>query len=212
MDSGKLGPHARQTSKWDKSSKTNHQEWMNNYTKILSRAANKGCATLDFVQHYKDNYDYQLPIWVAVEIMDWGMLRKLYTLLPLRLQSRISERFDLEAPQLGSWLGAPNHVRNFAAHHARMYNRNYSFRPKLPNNDSTLKPTTMRLDMNRAFGQFTLIQYMLKTLCLSPAIQIPRVFETYPDNPIIPIERTGAPKNWRDHPLWVHDDFTYMAL
>lgn len=123
LDSDKLDSHARQTSKRSRS-ETNHQVWMNTYDKVLSRASkNKGYAMLDFVQHHKKNYGNQLPIWVAVEIMDWGMLRSLYTMSPMYVQSRISERCNLEPPQLSSWLGALNHVRSFADHHARMYNR-----------------------------------------------------------------------------------------
>ncbi|WP_267911299.1 Abi family protein [Corynebacterium macginleyi] len=45
----------------------------------------------DFVSHHKSKYGGTLPIWAAVEIMDWGMLSYLYGMSPNIVRKRIAE-------------------------------------------------------------------------------------------------------------------------
>lgn len=80
-----------------------------------------------------------------------------------------------------------------------MFNRVYDIKPKL-NNDVRLTPIAE--GMNLAFGQLSLIQYLHRQLDLSPADRLPKLFDTYPHNPIVPVSRTGAPNNWRELTLW----------
>ena len=56
--------------------------------------------------------------------------------------------------------------------------------------------------MNRAFGQLTLIQYLHRQLDLSRGERLLALFESYPDNGIVPLFRTGAPKDWAGLDLW----------
>lgn len=131
--------------------------------------------------------------------MDWGMLSYLYGMSPNIVRKRIAQPCDLTGPQLESWLKSLNILRNYAAHHARMFNRVYDIKPKL-NNDVRLAPVAE--GMNRVFGQLSLIQYLHRQLELSPADRLPKLFDTYPHNPIVPFSRIGAPDNWRELPLW----------
>ena len=80
-----------------------------------------------------------------------------------------------------------------------MFNRVYDIKPKL-NNGVRLAPVAE--GMNRVFGQLSLIQYLHRQLDLSPADRLPKLFHTYPHNPIVPFSRTGAPDNWREVPRW----------
>lgn len=76
--------------------------------------------------------------------------------LPNIVRKRIAEPCGLTGPQLESWLKFLNILRNYAAHHARMFSRVYDIKPKL-NNDPKLTPVANR--MNRVFGQLSMIQY-----------------------------------------------------
>ncbi|KKO79875.1 hypothetical protein WU87_07130 [Corynebacterium minutissimum] len=62
------------------------------------------------------------------------MLSYLYGMSPNIVRKRIAEPCGLTGPQLESWLKSLNILRNYAAHHARMFNRVYDIKPKL-NND-----------------------------------------------------------------------------
>lgn len=186
----RLGALARQRRKDGHSV---HDVWLGKYKTALNTSKE------DFVTHHKTKHGGAMPIWAAVEIMDWGMLSYLYGMSPNIVRNHIAQQCVLSAPQLESWLKSLNIVRNYAAHHARMFNRVYDIKPKLKN-DQRLTPVAG--EMNRAFGQLTLIQYLHHQLNLSPAKRLPALLNTYPDNDIVPLTRTGAPKDWADLDLW----------
>lgn len=190
LDPQRLSARARQRNKDGRSV---HEVWLRKYQSALKASKE------DFVAHHKSKYGGTLPIWAAVEIMDWGMLSYLYGMSPNIVRKRIAQPCDLTGPQLESWLKSLNILRNYAAHHARMFNRVYDIKPKL-NNDVRLAPVAEGI--NRVFGQLSLIQYLHRQLDLSPADRLPKLFDTYPHNPIVPFSRIGAPDNWRELPLW----------
>lgn len=182
-----------QAEKRARDGRTVHEVWLGKYWVAFKKSRE------DFVAHHKKKYGKAMPVWAAVEIMDWGMLSHLYSMSPNIVRNRIARQCALSAPQLESWLRSLNIVRNYAAHHARMFNRVYSIKPKL-NDDRRLVPVAGK--MNRAFGQLTLIQYLHRQLGLSRAERLPGLLESYPDNDVVPLDRTGAPKGWADLDLW----------
>lgn len=191
LDAKSLGARAQQRRRKD--NRRVHDVWLEKYEGALENSKEV------FVTHHKKKYGGELPVWAAVEIMDWGMLSYLFGMSPNIVRNRIAERCALTAPQLESWLKSLNIVRNYAAHHARMFNRVYDIKPKL-GDDQRLNSVAGK--MNRTFGQLSLIQYLHHQLHLSPAKRLPEILSSYPDNPIVPLERVGAPRNWSDLPLW----------
>lgn len=190
LNSRKLGARARQ---YRKDGQTVHEIWLMKFESAVNNSKE------DFVAHHKRKYGGAMPIWAAVEVMDWGMLSYLYGMSPSPARDQIARQCALSAPQLESWLKSLNILRNLAAHHARMFNRVYDIKPKL-NDDRRLKAVAGQ--MNRAFGQLSLVQYLHRQLRLSAADKLPKLLNTYPHNPIVPLSRTGAPSNWKDLTLW----------
>ncbi|MEY8209920.1 Abi family protein [Corynebacterium sp. MNWGS58] len=186
----KLGARARQVRTGNRSV---HDQWLSKYKAALNASKE------DFVSHHKAKYGGEMPIWAAVEVMDWGMLSYLFGMAPNIVRNRIANQCGLSGPQLESWLKSLNILRNYAAHHARMFNRSYDIKPKL-NSDSRLAPVAGV--MNRAFGQLSLIQYLHCQLHLSRAELLPRLLNEYPHNSIVPIARIGAPPRWYEFDLW----------
>lgn len=185
-----LGARARQLRK---DGRRAHEIWLTKYKSTVNNSKE------DFVGHHKNKYGGAMPIWAAVEVMDWGMLSHLYGMSPNPARRRIADECALSAPQLESWLKSMNILRNLAAHHARMFNRVYDIKPKL-NDDPRLLAVAEH--MNRAFGQLSLIQYLHRQLGLSPADKLPRLLDAYPHHALVPLSRTGAPAGWRDLALW----------
>ena len=58
----------------------------------------------DFVEHHRTKYEGILPIWAAVETMDWGELTHLYRMCPKTVREKVSMRLDITPSQLTSWL------------------------------------------------------------------------------------------------------------
>ena len=144
----------------------------------------------DFVNHHKQKYGGNLPVWAATEIMDWGSLTYLYELSPRSVQNTISSQCDLTAPQLRSWLKALNIVRNICAHHGRLFNRGHAISPKLPAQGT-------HTDWKRTFGQLTLIQFLLDRFTVGNKKLLPTVVQSFPEVQIVPISHMGAPDNWQ---------------
>lgn len=145
-----------------------------------------------------------MPIWAAVEIIDWGALSYLYQLAPINVRDTIADRIRLTAAQFGSWLKALNIVRNYSAHHARMFNRVYTIKAKLPAQHDVPELASVVDVINRCFGQLTLIQYLLKELDVGDPTILPKILETYPAVKVLPQSHMGVPSSWETLSLWKH--------
>lgn len=156
----------------------------------------------DFVEHHRATYQGTLPVWAAVEIMDWGSLTRLFSFAPELVQRDIAGTFALRPPQLLSWLRALNVLRNTCAHHGRVFNRVYPKRPRLP--PVGVHPALDRAApmMNRTFGQLTLVQYLRAASGIGASRLLTRVLSTYPAVSLVPFSQTGAPTDWRSSDLW----------
>lgn len=103
--------------------------WQQKYTALLARARKKE----DFVKHYLKVHGADLPIWVAVEVWDFGAMSQLFAMMKVNDQTKIANKYGVsDFKVFASWLRALNHLRNIAAHHSRLWNRNIDVQPKLP--------------------------------------------------------------------------------
>ena len=76
-----------------------------------------------FIIHHNEVYEGKLPIWVATEVMSFGMLSKLYSNLLPGEKGFIKNNFCKVNPGLvNSWLQSLTHLRNECAHYGRIYN------------------------------------------------------------------------------------------
>ncbi len=144
------------SAKFDKSFR--HEEWLSRYKKLLSQS-NK----LEFIIHHNQYYGGKLPIWVATEIMDFGSLSRLYAGMKIKDKDKIARKYRLPSGKnLETQLHAFNIIRNIAAHHGRLWNRNAISRVSLKGlND----PNLQKLSPNHMFLYFCLIKRMLNTIC-----------------------------------------------
>ena len=143
-----------------------------------------------------------LPVWAAVEVLDWGRLTHLFGMSPLAARDSVAHDMRLSAPQLESWMKSLNILRNYSAHHGRVFNRVFALTPKLPKGDDHPELSDIAPSMNRAFGQLSIVQYLLKTLRAGNPQVLPAVLRSFPDVEIVPISHTGAPSRWALSPLW----------
>ncbi|MHB0928159.1 MAG: Abi family protein [Candidatus Nanopelagicales bacterium] len=189
LDRSRLGAVARNGG--------NYPDWLASFEAELERSRE------DFVAHHHRKYRGRLPVWAAVELLDWGALSRLYTFSPRGVQDAVADACSLSAPQLASWLKSLNIVRNTCAHHGRLFNRVHTLTPKLPdgNRHPDLGSTTN--DWSRTFGQLTLIQFLLDRLQVGRRALLPAALKSYPVIKIVPIGHMGAPKDWQSSSrLW----------
>jgi abortive infection bacteriophage resistance protein len=103
--------------------------WQKKYLGLVNRSKKKE----DFVKHYLSTHGENLPIWVAVEVWDFGALSQLFAMMKVPDQEKIAAKYGVnDFKVFASWLRSLNHLRNIAAHHSRLWNRNIVDQPKLP--------------------------------------------------------------------------------
>ena len=109
------------------SGNTAHQEWLTKYTRLVDRSKE------DFVLHYRNNHGPDLPIWVAVEVWDFGAMSQLFAMMKVPDQQAIATKYGVQDWRVfQSWLRSLSYLRNLVAHHSRVWNRNVIDQPKLP--------------------------------------------------------------------------------
>ncbi|WP_434590782.1 Abi family protein [Brevibacterium sp. 1718] len=182
LDSSLLGATAR--------IRGDYRQWLDKYERELNLSRE------DFVAHHEEKYGGVLPVWAAVELLDWGQLTRLYGFSPRGVQDRVADICGLTAPQLTSWLKALNLVRNTCAHHGRLFNRVHTLSPKLPQLGQHPDLDAVATDWSRTFGQLTMIQFLLDRLQVGRPTFLPTVLRTFPSVRAVPITDMGASSDW----------------
>lgn len=185
-----------------KSGKTRYQEWMEKYNQILMRSKE------DFVRHYKEKYGLPLPIWVSVELWDFGMLSTFYQGMKVADKTAIAAKYGIPDFQLlESWLRSLNFVRNVAAHHSRLWNKNLIDQPKLPKRGEMTEFDPLIGDSEvctRLYGVLCILIYLMRVV--SPNSSWPKrlreMVDGFPEAPGLSIASMGFPVSWRESSFW----------
>ena len=167
-------------------------EFMSNLTKEERRGAEV------FVQAYRQKYDEEryLPIWMATELMSFGMLSMMFKGLNSTTRARIATHYKISHDPLASWMHALSSLRNFTAHNSRLWNRQFGVRPKLPYGFPYEIPSAEKL-----YCMAVIIQYCLRVIATGSQWKS-HLFELFDAYPHIPLAEMGFPDNWRNLAPW----------
>ena len=114
----------------------NHLDWLEKVQRQTKRSREM------FVEHFKKTYaEYpNLPIWAVTEIISFGALSRMVAGMRKGDQKSISTRYGLQPWHFISCLHHLVYVRNLCAHHARLWDREWSIKPNLPPGKLWLAP------------------------------------------------------------------------
>ncbi len=155
-----------------------------------------------FIQHFKETYtnDYP-PAWELSEILPLGILTHIYkNIKSNQIKKKIAKHFNLNIPVFESWLNIITLTRNSCCHHARVWNKKYTFRSKEMKNWE--RPwINGKIDQQHIFFNLSIIKYLSDIL--TPNNNFKQKLKTLiGEFPIIDIKAMGFPNNWEDEPLW----------
>ena len=158
-----------------------------------------------FVDHYKQKYfsEPYFPIWMATEVMSFGLVSRLFRDSPKPIRNAVAIKFGVNEDVLGSWCLTLNTVRNICAHHGRFWNRPLKPTPKLPRRHSSPKwDSPVQIPRGTAFTVLTICKHCLDVL--SPGHKWgDRVKTLIANSTTIPIARMGFPPNWQQSKIWI---------
>ena len=143
------------------------------------------------------------PVWKTLEVTSFGTLSKLFcNFADNKIKKRIAREFNL--PQhlvLESWIKSAVVLRNYLAHHSRVWNRKFPIKPQMttPLRGNWVIPPVGNYD--KLYSQLCYLQYLLNVIrpCNNFGFRL-KVLLTEHLN--VDTSAMGFPGNWLDEPLW----------
>jgi abortive infection bacteriophage resistance protein len=158
--------------------------------------------------HFKDHKDdlHFPPSWKSLEQTSFGSLSKLYGNLKNTIKSK-----DLVAAEFGavnhtylpSWLQSIAQIRNYCAHHSRLWNKNLPGSPKLLSNPPFLwvADVPQQHEFQKLYVHFCIMKYLLNIIQPENNFteKLNGLFIKYYN---VDSNALGMKVNWQNEPLW----------
>ena len=178
--------------------KGKHTEWITKIHEEINRSKET------FINHYKNKYEGfpQIPAWMAVEVMSFGVLSQLYYNLLRDDQIAIAKVIGYHSSVLSSWLHTFTYIRNICAHHSRIWNRELAIAIIVPRQGGWHVVNTKRIGsvifaINNLLSKLSIEEKIkadwkaeIKTLLDQPA-NMPQFYRGM-----------GLLDSWKESPLW----------
>ncbi|OOF56033.1 Abi family protein [Rodentibacter myodis] len=182
---------------WNPRSSYLFSKWQDSLTAKIERCKD------DFIEWHRKN-ENPLPFWVITETWDFGTLSKYYSLLNGQYQRKIAKHFNIDERTLTNWLNEINIVRNLAAHHSRVWNRDFN-QINIPNFNSQSQQkfkragayfSNINLDnkaKSRIFGRIAVLWYLISQNSSNYQWlqKLKELIETFPNIPNAKLESMG---------------------
>ncbi|PCI44773.1 MAG: hypothetical protein COB49_10765 [Alphaproteobacteria bacterium] len=171
-----------------------YEGWLEKYHSLVKRSK------AVFVRHNLEKYG-KLPIWVAIEVWDFGALSFFYKGMKGKDKTEISRKYGSER-SITDWLRSLNYIRNVSAHHSRLWNCNIVDSASMKGFTEPLKS----LKNERPFLYFCIMKQMLDVICpdSSWGQRFKELVDGFPNtgNKAISLENMGVPDDWKEWELW----------
>jgi abortive infection bacteriophage resistance protein len=176
---------------------------LSNIEDEISRS--KDPAIKNHLKKHKDDQRFP-PAWKSLEQTSFGALSKLYGNLKNKIKSKdiIAKEYGaVNHTYLPSWLQSIAQIRNYCAHHSRLWNKNLPGAPKLlpkPPFD-WVEDVPKQHEFQKLYVHLCLMKYLLNIVKPENefAIRLLNLFNKYPtvDSSVL-----GMKPNWKNEPLW----------
>ena len=155
-----------------------------------------------FIRHFQHTYSEELPpVWAACEVMSMGLLSRWYrNLKPFDTRIAIAKPYKISEQVLESWLHHLSTVRNTCAHHSRLWNREFTVTPTIPDP----APSNLRgqfVDSSRKiYNTLVIILHLMDMI--APDHHWRKRLLGLINGHAINVAHMGFPDGWRDFPIW----------
>ncbi len=146
-----------------------------------------------FVKHYKNMYEDSLPIWVVVEIVSFGVLSKMYSHLKRPLGTLIADDFyGIPYSFLANWFQGLTILRNTCAHYGQIYNRAFSFKLALME-----EQVALYISRDSLFALIVVLGEILNynDMWIKTMVDLAKLLYLYPQ---VDLNCIGFPLNWQE--------------
>lgn len=181
----------------------NHEKWLAKINASIDESSE------EFIGHHKTKYCSQkeFPIWKAFEVISFGALSRLFQGLQGKDSQAIASQYGLHDVILLSWLHVIVYIRNLCAHHARLWNRKLTFKPKLPNKDKKWE----NIQNDRIYCLLMMMQYLLQYINPNSTWQS-RLINLLEEHPNVSLKSMGFPVDWKENKLWKKNEISFEGI
>jgi abortive infection bacteriophage resistance protein len=159
----------------------------------------------DFIIEHNSKYTEPVmpPIWKTLEVTSFGTLSKLFcNIKDTVVKKQIARDFNL--PQhvvLESWVKCAVAMRNYLAHHSRIWNRNFPIMPQFNSSFRGEWISNTAFPKVKLYSQLCCFQYMQKYVKTNWdfKLRLKSLLQQYPNVDIVAM---GFPMDWENEPLW----------
>ena len=164
----------------------------------------------DFIRHYYKKYDSSElpPAWMTLETLSFGNISKIISNLDCKSKpfKKISSAFGLpNSFILENWTYSFSVLRNYCAHHSRIWNRRFHVEMKLPYNTTFPFIDRANLDSiykNKLFAVLCCIQYISKIISPQGNFKDNLIKAIEEGGKLLVLKDMGFPTNWQDFGVW----------
>ena len=156
----------------------------------------------DFIVHFKQTYSNAYPpAWILAEVLPFGVITNIFSNIKTpRIKKNIARKFGLQVAPFESWLTIVTLTRNSCCHHARVWNKQNTIRPMIPNR-ITGNWITLPTDTLRIYFDLCIIKYFLNIISPNNDMKA-KVDALLSAFPSIDVTAMGFPRGWENEPLW----------
>lgn len=154
---------------------------------------------------YKDDARFP-PVWKTLELTSFGGLSKLYGNLKHTVKSKETIALELGAPNhtfLPSWLQSIAQIRNYCAHHSRLWNKNLPGNPKTINRPAHpwVDYDFKQHDNQRLYVHLCIMRYLLNIIVPDNSFsdKLADLLGRYPN---VDLKAMGIQADWKEQDLW----------
>lgn len=182
--------------------KPRHSKWLERIDEGFAKSKE------EFVKHFKAKYQGDPPIWIAIELWDFGTLSVIIEGLQKADQDQLSAKYGLPRSELLATLTRNiNNIRNICAHHSRLWNRSPADQAAPPRVGEVPLLDHVATDTNaqaRIYSTIAALQFLLKTInpTTTWGVRLKTLIETFPNVGGVAIVQAGFPNNWASQQLW----------
>jgi abortive infection bacteriophage resistance protein len=146
------------------------------------------------IAHYKEKYSEPVfpPIWVTAEALSFGQCIKFCKALDREHRNKIARTFRQDEKFVMNWMHCLSALRNYCAHHVRLWNRSMTILPKMNHRDYEKYFETGN---KRLFNYLVILQIFMCDV--EPSSQWLDRLESLIKNYNIAVSHMGFPEDWK---------------
>lgn len=155
-----------------------------------------------FIRHHRNTYVELLPpVWVVCEVMSLGLLSRWFnSLKPSATRRAIANVYGVDEKVLQSWLHHLSLVRNICAHHARLWNRDFTIIPNAPRSKPSHLSNQFITGSRKIYNTLLILLHGMDTIAQQHhwRIRLKQLIEKHG----IPVSDMDFPSDWLQRSIW----------